>query len=626
MASEDSVLSAFADMSTSISRANEADLECLACKGCQWVRQLGRGQYGTAHLVRRDGQAAAAKVVFLEQLKDRDRSLALQEVEVLGRLRHPHVVLYLDSWLHEGRSGQEALVSLMEFCDGGDLRAWLQGCSRRGDCLCEQVVLSLFVQMCAGLRYVHKHKVLHRDIKTSNLLLDAERRVVKIGDFGIARVLEETAAVASTMLGTPYYMSPEVCKGQPYNEKSDMWSLGCVLYEMCVLRHAFESHSLLGLVYNIVSEHYDPIPEDRYSDSIREVVAQLLMKNSEERPTADQALAMEALRPYSGDDGEPLVLPAPVPPPPPPQAPGGAASAPEPPPSPDSSTKGLLLTTPSRLSTCGASSNAPPPPLPAELPPEAMTVTRAAAFPSLRRHALLGPADSQHFESPARPSLGQMSAQSSGRFVSPAKTLSLATPPSRQSLRDGTPATASATPATPVWAQAGQEIQLLVARIRSTLLRRPRGRGNWVLAFARHDNTGKGVLGRAEFSAFLESLQLGLSRREVFLVSECLLAEGQAISVSGFNDALSYVASGNLRFDEPWALQAAGALAEVLQGGLADLASNDLGEVLASLPPPFCELDFETFSVWLPKDTEGAVDWAAADAWRTSAANAALPS
>lgn len=261
------------------------------------------------------------------------------------------------------------------------------------------------------------------------------------------------------------------------------------------------------------------------------------------------------------------------------------------------------MATPTGLSPHG-SSILEPPPLPAEPPPESLTLKLTAdAFPNLRRHSLRGPGDSQSL-SPARPSPGQMSAHSSGRL----------------SLREGMPAAAAAS-ATPGWAQAGQAIHVLMARIRSTLLRRPRGRGNWVLAFARHDNTGKGVLGRAEFSTFLESLQLGLSRHEVFLVSECLLAEEQGISVSGFNDALSYAASGNLRFDEAWAMQTAGALALALQGGLADLASCSVVDALDCLPPPLNELDVETFLAWLPKDAEGAVDWAAAEAWRTSAAS-----
>merc|ERR1712110_835091 len=119
------------------------------------------------------------------------------------------------------------LVTVMEFCGGGDLRAWLEARSKSGEYLPEGHVLSLFAQMVLGLRHVHSQRILHRDLKTSNMLVDYERRIVKIGDFGIARVLESTVAVALTTLGTPYYMSPEVCKGEPYRDKSDMWSLGC---------------------------------------------------------------------------------------------------------------------------------------------------------------------------------------------------------------------------------------------------------------------------------------------------------------------------------------------------------------------------------------------------------------
>lgn len=83
---------------------------------------------------------------------------------------------------------------------------------------------------------------------------------VKLGDFGISKVLENTGNVAMTVVGTPYYMSPEVCQNQPYTFKSDVWALGCVLYELCTLKHAFSADNLLGLVYKIVQDKYEPIP------------------------------------------------------------------------------------------------------------------------------------------------------------------------------------------------------------------------------------------------------------------------------------------------------------------------------------------------------------------------------
>ena len=110
-----------------------------------------------------------------------------------------------------------------------------------------------FVQICIALEYVHKRKVLHRDLKTQNVFLTANN-TVKLGDFGISKVLENTGDHAVTVQGTPYYMSPEVCESKPYTYASDVWALGCILYELCTLKHAFMSENLLGLVFKIVRD------------------------------------------------------------------------------------------------------------------------------------------------------------------------------------------------------------------------------------------------------------------------------------------------------------------------------------------------------------------------------------
>lgn len=102
--------------------------------------------------------------------------------------------------------------------------------------------------------------MLHRDLKSQNVFLTANN-TVKLGDFGISKVLENTNDVAMTVQGTPYYMSPEVCQSKPYDYKSDVWALGCILYELATLKHAFTAENLLGLVFKIVQDKQDPIPD-----------------------------------------------------------------------------------------------------------------------------------------------------------------------------------------------------------------------------------------------------------------------------------------------------------------------------------------------------------------------------
>jgi NIMA (never in mitosis gene a)-related kinase 1/4/5 len=123
----------------------------------------------------------------------------------------------------------------------------------------EKIIKNWFLQIVMALEYLHKRKVLHRDIKTSNIFITSCGSV-KIGDFGIAKVLASTADNAMTLVGTPYYLSPEVCEDKPYTFKSDIWALGCVLYEMCSLKHPFQSSSLINLVIQIVKEKPPDIP------------------------------------------------------------------------------------------------------------------------------------------------------------------------------------------------------------------------------------------------------------------------------------------------------------------------------------------------------------------------------
>lgn len=160
----------------------------------------------------------------------------------MGRLQHPFVVRYLSSFVEDGN-----LNILMEFCEGGDLSAFLR--QQNGKHLKEERIWRLFVEICMGLEYIHRNRVLHRDIKALNVFLSSEG--AKIGDLGVAKAVS-AEGFARTMVGTPFYLSPELCEERPYNEKSDVWALGCLLYELCTFRRPFEAATQPSLILRII--------------------------------------------------------------------------------------------------------------------------------------------------------------------------------------------------------------------------------------------------------------------------------------------------------------------------------------------------------------------------------------
>ncbi|XP_073333314.1 serine/threonine-protein kinase Nek1 isoform X3 [Pagrus major] len=247
------------------------------------VKKIGEGSFGKAVLVKskEDGHQYVIKEIGISGMSSKERQESRKEVAVLANMSHPNIVQYKESFEEGG-----CLYIVMDYCEGGDLFKKIN--SQKGVLFSEEQILDWFVQICLALKHVHDRKILHRDIKSQNIFLTKDG-TVQLGDFGIARVLNSTVELARTCIGTPYYLSPEICENKPYNNKSDIWALGCVLYEMCTLKHAFEAGNMKNLVLKIIRGSYPPVSV-HYSQELRSLLAHLFKRNPRERPSVSSVL------------------------------------------------------------------------------------------------------------------------------------------------------------------------------------------------------------------------------------------------------------------------------------------------------------------------------------------------
>lgn len=252
---------------------------------------IGEGSFGRAFLCKDldTDELVVVKQIHLGSQSPDLQEASLREASLLKMLDHPNIISFKDSFIDN-----DFLYIVMEYASGGDLNSKIN--ERKGQHFSEQQILTWFSQLCLALQVIHQHKILHRDIKSQNVFIDSKGNC-KLGDFGIAKCLDTTGQFAQTVVGSPFYLSPEICQGIPYNSKTDIWSLGCVLYEMCTLTQAFSSNCIGGIVMKILRAEQPPIP-GFYSEDLQNMVDLMLQKNAGRRPSVSQILGSAFLKPF----------------------------------------------------------------------------------------------------------------------------------------------------------------------------------------------------------------------------------------------------------------------------------------------------------------------------------------
>ncbi|NWI44801.1 NEK5 kinase, partial [Picathartes gymnocephalus] len=251
------------------------------------VKPIGEGSFGKIFLAKgkMDNEPCVIKEINLTKLPVKEKEAAEKEVILLAKMKHANIVTFYASLQEKNK-----LYIVMEYCDGGDLMKRIN--MQHGVLFDEDQILSWFVQISLGLKHIHDKKILHRDVKAQNIFLSNNGKVAKLGDFGIARQLTSTTEFAHTCVGTPYYLSPEICENRPYNNKTDIWSLGCVLYELCALKHpvsTFQGNSLHELVLKICRGRFQPVSPN-YSYDLRILISQLFKISPRDRPSINSIL------------------------------------------------------------------------------------------------------------------------------------------------------------------------------------------------------------------------------------------------------------------------------------------------------------------------------------------------
>ena len=246
--------------------------------------------YNTLHdlllLVRNkeDGQLYTIKSVRMDENSKKEKVLFFNELRILVPLTHKNIISYKEAF-YDKRT--KSLNMVIEYVDGGDLSMKIRTAKQKNVFLKEIIIWGIFIQILEGINYLHKKFIIHRDLKTSNIFL-TKKGIVKIGGLNVGKNIEDLG-MALTQIGTPYFTSPEIWEQNPYDYKCDIWSIGCILYEMTTLHVPFLGLNMQELYKNILSAKYKSIPKI-YSKNLNEIIDLMLIKDPLKRPSTDDLL------------------------------------------------------------------------------------------------------------------------------------------------------------------------------------------------------------------------------------------------------------------------------------------------------------------------------------------------
>ena len=254
-------------------------------------KQLGKGAFGSVSKVRKksDNKIYALKNVKIGKLSQKEKESALNEIRLLYSLNNPNIIYYYDAFYDEPT---RSLNIIMEFADDGDLSGKIKEIKMKNERFSEETIWNWIIQILEGIKYLHNSKIMHRDLKCANLFLN-KKGIIKIGDLNVSKLTE--CGHAKTQTGTPYYCAPEIWKDEEYDYKCDIWSIGCIIYELCTLEPPFRGTSLKELASNVLKGIYKPI-SGNYSKDLNDIINRMLILDPRKRYNVEQLLSCDIIK------------------------------------------------------------------------------------------------------------------------------------------------------------------------------------------------------------------------------------------------------------------------------------------------------------------------------------------
>ena len=256
------------------------------------IKCLGKDSFSKSYLasVDNDEKKYVIKQIIIQDMTEQEKKETLNEAVILKRSDHPNIIKLKEAFLQ--RKPVEALNIVTEYADGGDLEQKIK--EQKNKPFTETEILDYFTQICLALQYLHKKRIIHRDLKSSNVFLMKSGNV-KLGGFSISKVLKRSGDKAIAIVGSIYYLSPEILLNKPYDTKSDIWALGVLLYELLTFKMPFNAQSL-PLFCNKISRGIYAPPSSEYSSEIRDLLKKCLTLKPEERPSIDEILNLPLIK------------------------------------------------------------------------------------------------------------------------------------------------------------------------------------------------------------------------------------------------------------------------------------------------------------------------------------------